>query len=93
VFLSGVTAVLPTLEAQIPDIVARIGTSLTAAGVSWDRVAIMSCYLHTSQSVETLNRLLSKSITAAIPYVEIGFAEGYSEEGKLIEIETTALLP
>jgi enamine deaminase RidA (YjgF/YER057c/UK114 family) len=91
VFLSGMTAVLPTLEDQIADIVPRITHSLQDAGTTWERVAIMSCYLHTSQRVESLMALLKKAIPADIRYVEIGFAEGYSDEGKLIEIETTAL--
>src|SRR5581483_10779937 len=46
VFLSGVTAVLPTLEAQVADITTRIAESLADAGTGWDRLMRMSCYLY-----------------------------------------------
>ena len=90
VFLSGVTAVLPTLEDQVLDITRRIGDSLSDAGTGWDKLMIMSCYLHRSQMVAGLTALLRKTLPSEVPFVEIGFADGYSEEGKLVEIETTA---
>jgi enamine deaminase RidA (YjgF/YER057c/UK114 family) len=90
VFLSGVTAVLPTLEDQVLDITRRIGDSLSDAGTGWDKLTIMSCYLHRSQTVAGLEALLRKTVPSDAPFVEIGFADGYSEEGKLVEIETTA---
>ncbi len=91
VFLSGVTAVLPGLEYQVKDIVGRVTESLAHAQTSWDRVALVSCYLHRSQSVDALQSLLRPMIPANIPAVEYEFADGYSEPGKLLEIETTAL--
>jgi len=90
VFLSGVTAVLPTLEDQVFDITRRIGESLADAGTGWGKLMMMSCYLHRSQTVEGLSALLRKTVPSEPSFVEIGFADGYSEEGKLVEIETTA---
>jgi enamine deaminase RidA (YjgF/YER057c/UK114 family) len=92
VVLSGVTAVLPTLEDQMGNILARIGGSLVDAGASWDRVARISFYLHRSQTIEALNALFRKAVSADIPQMEYAFVDGYSAEGKLIEIETTARL-
>jgi len=90
VFLSGVTAVLPTLEHQMADILPRISSSLEDAGSSWDRAVKVSFYLHRSQRVENLRALFRKTVAADIPQMEYSFVDGYSAEGKLIEIETTA---
>jgi len=90
VFLSGVTAVLPTLEDQMADILPRISSSLEDAGSSWDRAVKVSFYLHRSQRVENLRALFRKTVAADIPQMEYSFVDGYSAEGKLIEIETTA---
>ena len=92
VVLSGVTAVLPTLEDQMGNILSRIGGSLADAGASWERVAKVSFYLHRSQTIEALNALFRKVVSADIPQMEYVFVDGYSAEGKLIEIETTARL-
>ena len=90
VFLSGVTAVLPTIEDQLNDILPRISGSLADTGTSWERVAKVSFYLHRSQKIETLRELFRKSVKAEIHQMEYSFVDGYSSEGKLIEIETTA---
>ena len=90
VFLSGVTAVLPTLTHQMADILSRIEGSLRDAGTSWERVVRASFFLHRSQSLQTLRDLFQKTVKADIPRMEYGFADGYSAEGKLIEIEVTA---
>lgn len=90
VVLSGVTAVLPTLEDQMGNILARIGGSLADAGASWEKVVRISFYLHRSQTIEALNALFRKVVSADIPQMEYAFVDGYSAEGKLIEIETTA---
>jgi enamine deaminase RidA (YjgF/YER057c/UK114 family) len=90
--LSGVTAVLPTLADQIADILPRIQASLTLAGANWEQVVKMSCFLQRSQSVDDLKSLLARSIDVRLPFVEYGFVDGYSSEGKLIEIEVTAKL-
>src|SRR5206468_10921561 len=93
VFLSGVTVVLPTLADQIADILPRIQESLTLAGTSWEQVVRVGCFLHRSQSLDELKNLLARSIDVSLPLVEYGFVDGYSTEGKLIEIEVTAQLP
>ena len=49
VVLSGVTAVLATLDEQLDNILPRIEDSLKNAGSSWDRVAKVSFFLHRSQ--------------------------------------------
>lgn len=92
VVLSGVTAALPTLPDQIADVLPRIEASLSLAGAGWERVVRMSCFLHRSQSLDELKSLLARSIDVDLPFVEYGFVDGYSSEGKLIEIETTAQL-
>lgn len=90
VFLSGVTAVLPTLEDQLADILPRITGSLTDAGSSWNKVVKVSFFLHRSQKLETFKELFRKHVRAEIPQMEYGFVDGYSAPGKLIEIEVTA---
>ncbi|SRR5213594_493232 len=90
VFLSGVTAVLPTLEDQLADILPRISSSLADAGTSWNQVVRVSFYLHRSQKLETLRALFRKAVAVQIPQMEYSFVDGYSAAGKLIEIETTA---
>jgi enamine deaminase RidA (YjgF/YER057c/UK114 family) len=92
VVLSGVTAVLPTLEDQMANILPRIAGSLKEAGASWDRVAKLSFYLHRSQKIEKLRGVFRKVVSAEIPQMEYAFVDGYSAEGKLIEIETTAVV-
>ncbi|MGH7769536.1 MAG: hypothetical protein ACREQP_18980, partial [Candidatus Binatia bacterium] len=87
---SGVTAVLPTLEDQMADILPRITASLADGGSSWNKVVSVSCYLHRSQKVEDHRSLFRKTVAAEIPRMEYSFVDGYSAEGKLIEIETTA---
>lgn len=89
VFLSGVTAVLPTLEDQLADILPRITGSLTDARSSWNKVAKVSFFLHRSQRLEILKELFKKSVKAEISQMEYAFVDGYSAAGKLIEIEVT----
>jgi enamine deaminase RidA (YjgF/YER057c/UK114 family) len=92
VVLSGVTAVLASLDEQLDNILPRIEDSLKNASSSWDRVAKVSFFLHRSQRLETLKELFSKRVTAKIPAMEYSFVEGYSSVGKLCEIEVTATL-
>ena len=90
VVLSGVTTVLPTLEAQLHNILPRIQRSLTDGGSSWDNVARVSFYLHRSQTIENLKTLFQRHVKAQIPQVEYCFVDGYSSEGKFCEVEVTA---
>jgi enamine deaminase RidA (YjgF/YER057c/UK114 family) len=92
VVLSGVTAVLATLDEQLDNILPRIEDSLKNAGSSWDRVAKASFFLHRSRRVETLKELFSSRVAAKIPAMEYSFVDGYSSEGKLCEVEVTATL-
>ena len=90
VFLSGVTAVLPTLADQTADILPRISASLADAGSSWEKVVKVSFYLHRGQAVENLRELFKKTVKAEIPQLDYAFVDGYSAEGKLVEVEVTA---
>jgi len=90
VVLSGVTTVLPTLEAQLDNILPRIQGSLADAGSSWDKVARVSFYLHRSQTIENLNQLFQRHVKVSIPQIEYCFVDGYSSEGKFCEVEVTA---
>jgi enamine deaminase RidA (YjgF/YER057c/UK114 family) len=92
VILSGVTAVLATLDEQLDNILPRIEDSLKNAGSSWDRVAKVSFFLHRSQKLENLKELFGSRVSAKIPAMEYSFVDGYSSEGKLCEIEVTATL-
>ena len=90
VILSGVTAVLPSLDDQMADILPRIGGSLTDAGSSWEDVVMVSFFLHRSQTIKTLSGLFEETIKVKIPEVEYAFVDGYSSQGKLVEVEVTA---
>jgi enamine deaminase RidA (YjgF/YER057c/UK114 family) len=90
VVLSGVTAVLPTLEEQLGNILPRITGSLKNGGTSWEKVERVSFYLHRSQTIEGLKQLFTGHVKAVIPQMEYVFVDGYSAPGKLCEIEVTA---
>jgi len=92
VFLSGVTAVLPALPDQLADILPRIAASLTDAGSSWDKAVKVSFFLHRSQKLEILKELFQRTVKTNIPRTEYLFVDGYSAEGKLVEIEVTAAI-
>jgi len=92
VALSGVTAVLPTLADQVADILPRIEASLAHAGAGWEQVVLISCFLHRGQRLDQLRDLIAAAIPARPPRAEYGFVDGYSTEGKFVEIEVTALL-
>ena len=92
VVLSGVTAVLPTLEEQMADILPRIEGSLKDAGSSWHQAVQASFLLHRSQNFRTLEAIFKKHVNADIPQMEYFHVDGYSSTGKLIEIEVTATI-
>jgi len=92
VVLAGKTVVLPTLGEQLDEILPRITRILASAGTGWERVIQVSCYLHAGQSVEELTAHFDKWVKVSLERMEIGFVQGYSAKGKLIEIETTAEL-
>jgi enamine deaminase RidA (YjgF/YER057c/UK114 family) len=89
--VSGMTAVLPTLEDQITtNILPRITGYLAEAGSGWNKVAKVSCFLHRSQSPDEMRALFRRTVPAWPPLFEIVFVDGYSQDGKLVEIEVTA---
>jgi enamine deaminase RidA (YjgF/YER057c/UK114 family) len=101
IFLSGVTWDTGTLTEQLDVILSRIGGSLQDAGASWTNVVKLSCFLHRSQAVQDLRAGLLKVLGAEhgkllggeTPVeIKYSFVDGYSTPGKLIEIETTAVL-
>lgn len=90
-FLSGVTSEHGTLDEQLENILPRIGGSLEAAGTSWGKAELMSCFLHRSQGLSSLRTALDSQLGKDLPdRVEFSFVDGYSAPGKLIEIEVTA---
>ncbi len=91
VVFSGQTAVLPTLGDQLRgDILPRITEYLAECGSRWDRVVHTACYLHASQDPDELRALFRETAGALPPAFDIRFVEGYSAEGKLVEVEITA---
>ena len=101
VFLSGVTWDTGTLDEQLATILPRIGGSLQDVGASWGHVVKLACFLHRSQPVQALQVGLLTILGAALEThrsgetpaaVEYSVVDGYSTPGKLIEIETTAVL-
>ncbi len=90
VVLSGVTAVLPSLEEQMADILTRIEGSLKDAGSSWNQVVQTSFLLHRSENFKTLEAIFENTVKTRIPQTEYFHVDGYSSVGKLIEIEVTA---
>ena len=92
VFLSGVTVVLPELANQLSDILPRISGSLADAGASWNQVVKVSSFLHRSQKLVNYRELFTKDVKADISLTEYAFVDGYSSEGKLVEVEVTAQL-
>ena len=94
IVFSGQTVVLPTLEAQVTtDILVRLTDYLAEEKSGWDKVAQVSCYLHASQTADHMRALFRKMVPVEPPRFEVRFVEGYSLEGKLVEIEVTALRP
>jgi enamine deaminase RidA (YjgF/YER057c/UK114 family) len=92
VFLSGVTSEVGTLEEQIAKITDSISSSLTDAGSAWNKVVTASFFLHRSKRVEDLERAFTRLVSVKLPDMQFGFADGYSTEGKLLEVEVTAAL-
>jgi len=89
--LSGMTAVLPTLEDQVTtDILPRITGYLAEAGSGWGKVAKVSCFLHGSQGPDEMCALFRRTVPTWPPLFDVIFVDGYSSDGKLVEIEVTA---
>jgi enamine deaminase RidA (YjgF/YER057c/UK114 family) len=92
VVLSGVTAVLPTLEEQFDNIIPRISASLKDAGSAWEKAVRVSFYLHRSEPIAKLRAIFDRHVKVPISDREYCFVDGYSAPGKLCEVEVTATL-
>ena len=90
VFLSGVTTTTGALPAQVGEICGLIGGSLAHAGVSWEQVALVSFLLHHEEDPAVLKDAFQQAVEPRPGRTECAFVEGYSAQGKLIEIEVTA---
>lgn len=90
VFLSGVTATTGGLSAQVSEVCGLIGDSLAHAGTSWDRAALVSFYLQQEADPAELKDAFERAVGPRPGRTECTFVEGYSAQGKLIEIEVTA---
>jgi len=88
--LAGKTVVLPTLSEQLDEILPRITTILSEAGSDWDRVVNVSCYLHRSQTIKNLRKGFASQLQSLPDRMKIAYVDGYSAEGKLVEVEVTA---
>ncbi len=90
VFLSGVTSTTGDLPAQVNEVCGLIGESLAHAGVSWEQVALVSFFLHQAEDPAVLKDAFQRAVEPRPGRTECAFVEGYSAQGKLIEIEVTA---
>jgi enamine deaminase RidA (YjgF/YER057c/UK114 family) len=90
IVLSGMTSVLPGLHDQVQEIRGNVTSALDHAGSGWDQVLKLSAILHRGQQLEDLRAALSGLLPGQPAETELAFADGYSTEGKLVEIEVTA---
>jgi enamine deaminase RidA (YjgF/YER057c/UK114 family) len=91
VFLAGMTcADFPTVPEQVADILPRAGALLQETGCGWSNVVRVSCFLHKDQDPDALLSAIGKTAPVPLDDAEIEFVEGYSQPGKLIEVEITA---
>ena len=58
---------------------------------SWNDVVQASFLLHRSQRLDDMKQLFAQRVHADIPRMEYALVDGYSSEGKFIEIEVTAV--
>ncbi len=93
VFLSGDSDAAPTLAGQVNAVVPRLSASLEDTGTSWDKAVKISFFLHRSENLDTLKKLFKAMVQVDTPHMEYAFVDGYSREGKFIEIEVTAKGP
>ena len=91
-FASGETKAGATLAEQVAEALAAHGESLAQEGLSWEQVPLLSCFLHHSQGVDALREALRQAAPVASVPLECELVEGFAGEGRLVEIEVTALL-
>ena len=90
VFLSGVTSTSGNLAEQTAEICGLIGESLEHAGVSWEQAVRVSFFLHQGEDPTALRDAFGQAVKSCPAATECSFVEGYSAQGKLLEIEVTA---
>ena len=90
VFLSGVTSTTGNLAEQVTEVCGLIGESLEHAGVSWEQAVLVSFFLHRAEDPAALMAAFEGAVMQRPARTECSFVDGYSAQGKLIEIEVTA---
>lgn len=91
-FFSGFTSDAATLEEQVPDVLSTLANAFAVSGASWSKVIKLSIFLHRSQDISALRRLLANGPRTDVPEVEISFVDGFAGEKYLLEVEATALI-
>jgi enamine deaminase RidA (YjgF/YER057c/UK114 family) len=89
-FTSGETQPGANLGEQVAATLAVHGESLRMAGLSWDKVTLVSCFLQQRESVDALRQALRDAAPLAGVPLECELVEGFAGEGRLVEIEVTA---
>jgi len=90
IFLSGVVATSGDLAEQVAEVCGSIGGSLGHAGVSWEQAVLVSFHLHQDEDPAVLRNAFEGAVAAPHARTECSFVEGYSNPGRLLEIEVTA---
>ncbi|HLH27068.1 MAG TPA: hypothetical protein VK066_31500 [Chloroflexota bacterium] len=90
-FTSGETQPGATLAEQVAANLAVHAQSLAQAGLSWQNVAQLSCFLQRQQSVEVLRQALQQAAPVAHVPLEWETVDGFAGEGRLVEIEVVAV--
>ena len=90
VFLSGVTSTSGNLAEQVTEVCGLIGESLAHAGVSWEQAVLVSFFLQEAEDSAALMAAFEGAVASRPARTECSLVEGYSAQGKLIEIEVTA---
>jgi len=90
IVLSGMTSVLPGLHDQVQEILGNVTAALTHAGVPFTNVSKLSAILHRREKLDDLRAVFADLLPGQSGESEYAFADGYSTEGKLVEIEVTA---
>jgi enamine deaminase RidA (YjgF/YER057c/UK114 family) len=91
-FTSGETQPGATLAEQVAATLAVHHESLQMAGLDWNKVTQVSCFLQRAETVDALRHALQQAAPLASVPFECELVEGFAGEGRLVEIEITAAL-
>ena len=91
VFVSGETKTGATLAEQVGATLDAHGESLAAAGSAWERAVLVSCFLQRGETLAALRAALRQVAPLANVPLECELVDGFAGEGRLVEIEVTAL--